>query len=456
MRIESSNLMALLLGCLLSTFAVECRAQSGDDPEATNILRTYEVGDLILHISDRPYSPSPGQQSPFGGAGRGGMGGGGMGGGAGMGGGRGVFSVPVASSAAPTRLTQFGGGGGGRGGGMGGGMMGRQHHTTETQITIDSLIEAILTTVKPDYWNENGTGDGRITSVGTALVVLNTPSVHQEIEGLLTALRAGSGSRKTLNIDARWLLLNSEDLNKLVPAGDSLVDPDSLKKFTRAPGSIRGMTNCFSGQLVYLVSGTRRNMVETYIPVVGSVEFEQGEERLLAQQPAAPRSRLAVKFVSDSSAPAGDRGVGYQPIIRTPNFGALLEIRPTWVQGESRVTVDLQSTVTVPSDRQEVVAKRQSDPAGAPVVDRIAIETQQLTTTLRIPLGKPYLVGGMTYAPATNAANGGPNGLPRNPSCIWCWKLSKLPSAIRSKATGLFTWRSLTQFPRRYPPPGVG
>ena len=38
------------------------------------------------------------------------------------------------------------------------------------------------------------------------------------------------------------------------------------------------------------------------------------------------------------------------------------------------------------------------DPS-APAVDRIAIETQELATTLSVPLGHPILVGGMTYLP---------------------------------------------------------
>ena len=40
---------------------------------------------------------------------------------------------------------------------------------------------------------------------------------------------------------------------------------------------MRGMTHCFSGQLVYLISGTRRNIVSSYIPVVGSVEQPHGD-----------------------------------------------------------------------------------------------------------------------------------------------------------------------------------
>lgn len=34
---------------------------------------------------------------------------------------------------------------------------------------------------------------------------------------------------------------------------------------------------------------------------------------------------------------------------------------------------------------------------GVPEVDQVAIETQELSTTLRIPMGQPVLVGGMTF-----------------------------------------------------------
>jgi hypothetical protein len=33
----------------------------------------------------------------------------------------------------------------------------------------------------------------------------------------------------------------------------------------------------------------------------------------------------------------------------------------------------------------------------APRVDRLAVEMQELATTMRLPLGEPMLVGGMTY-----------------------------------------------------------
>ncbi|NLX95262.1 MAG: hypothetical protein GXY83_03710 [Rhodopirellula sp.] len=46
----------------------------------------------------------------------------------------------------------------------------------------------------------------------------------------------------------------------------------------RRPSTIRGITHCFNGQLVYLVSGTRRNVVTSFAPVVGSIDRERPAE----------------------------------------------------------------------------------------------------------------------------------------------------------------------------------
>src|SRR3954468_8839131 len=65
-------------------------------PAAANddyVLRTYDVGDLVINVQDHPYSASlQSAESPIQHGGGGGMGGGGYGGGGGGGGG--VFSVP--------------------------------------------------------------------------------------------------------------------------------------------------------------------------------------------------------------------------------------------------------------------------------------------------------------------------------------------------------------------------
>ena len=87
-------------------------------------------------------------------------------------------------------------------------------------IDFDSLIDAMTGVVAPDTWQENGTGRGDVRVVGAALVVWQTADVHERIAEFLDQLRQGSAKRRTVAIDARWLLLNSDDLDRLFSPGD--------------------------------------------------------------------------------------------------------------------------------------------------------------------------------------------------------------------------------------------
>jgi hypothetical protein len=123
--------------------------------------------------------------------------------------------------------------------------------------------------------------------LGTALVVYQTPAVHHLIVGLLDQIREPSGRRKTMTIDARWLMLTSDELDSLLAKdsrGVPVADQKTLAAFTRRSGSICGLTNCFSGQLVYLIRGTIRNIVSGWIPVVGAIGT--GRQRLVARRRA--------------------------------------------------------------------------------------------------------------------------------------------------------------------------
>jgi hypothetical protein len=203
--------------------------------------------------------------------------------------------------------------------------------------------------------------------------------------------------RRTITIDARWLLLNSDDLDRLTATeaeGVATLDRRQLASLTRRPTTIRGLTNCFSGQLVYVVSGTRRNFISGYIPVVGSVEASRGDAQF-----AALRLGARVRFVADQAPLGGGKAVGYQPIVERSTRGALLEIRPTVMRDSKSAIVDLRSTLTIPGG-QSLPVSDPSEPAPAPpVVDRVAVDTQEFATTLRVPLGAPVLVGGLTYVP---------------------------------------------------------
>jgi hypothetical protein len=294
---------------------------------------------------------------------------------------------------------QFGGDGGGRGGGRGDRQV--MSDRSISAITMDDLRHVLTTTVANDSWAENGTGEGQVESLGTALVVWQTGPVHALIEDFLKQIREGSTDRKTLTIDARWLLLTSDDLSKLLGPDPQKPELDRklLDELTRQATSLRAITNCFSGQLVYLVSGTRRNFVGGYIPVVGSVDRSDQAGRIgaRARMSDGPIRVQMVNQVSGEGTVAEPK-VGYQPINVNMNFGALLEIRPTRMVDKTAV-VDLKSTLTMPS--QQMAAPAVGFEMGMmPAPDRVATDTQEFATTLRMPLGKPVLVGGLTYIPS--------------------------------------------------------
>ena len=359
-------------------------AQGGANDGEMKIV-AYDVGDLVMDVTDYPYPGSDfgGSPSPpivFGGGG--GMGGGGFGGGGGqfqlgaLGGGMGLGGSAVASSSAGA------------------------------PIRMDDLITVLVAAVAPGTWAANGGGDADVKPFGNSIIVRQTSAVHRQIEQLLQQLRAGSGERKSVSIDARWLLLSSDELDQLVAtdeAGNMTLSRERLAEFTRRPTSIRGRTNCFSGQLVYVVSGTKRNIVSGYIPVVGSLD--DGSD---AAQLASLSGGAKVRFVADVTfQPDAQRSVGYQPIVEKPNVGALLEIRPTLVRDSNTAIVDLKATVTGSATAAPTV----SPAPGPPEIDRVAIQSQVLATTLRVPVGEPVLVGGLTYAP-TESRVAQPEGEP--------------------------------------------
>jgi hypothetical protein len=366
------------------------------------ILRTYEVGDLVINIQDHPYSEAMDRQLPS-------APGSGMGGGMGGGGG-GMFSIPDEAgelsshrrASAPVVLAQFGGGGRG-----GGGMGEAGSEAPSASISISDLVRVLTNTVMADTWAVNGGGDGNVEPLGTTLVVWQMPSVHQQIGQLLENLREGSAERRTLTIDARWLMLTSDELDALIAAdenGQPQVNREKLNELTRKPDSIRGITNCLSSQLVYVVSGTMKNVVSTFIPVVGSADRLNGDLQL-----AVDKRSARMQLVSDAQPDTArrDTRVGYQPIVTNLNFGAVLEIRPTLIPlagSEKAAMVDLKSTVTVAADSAD--AGKTVEGGVTPAVDRVSIQTQDFATTLRVPLGKPTLIGGMTDNPASATAAG--------------------------------------------------
>jgi hypothetical protein len=396
-RIQWRFVVSLAAAAFLAT---NCNAHAQLAPAPKLITKVYRVDDLILPSPNYPFRGTwlPGMNS-----GRGESSGarsspfrkrqksGGMEsmmGGAGM----------MPSSGAPGMGADMMGPGAMAGGGSEGKKGGDSESFT---LTTNDLIEALVTFVEPDSWNQDG-GGAEIARLGSSLIVRQSAEAHKQIEELLSALRDESSAMQTLTVEARWLLLDSEQLAGLKTAifrGAPIAADPPNEPF-------RGQVTCFNGQTVHIVSGRLQTVLQGGVPVVG----------------------------------AG--GSGYQPTIMTPHVGALLEIRPMLLPGGRSAIINVESSVTrwdqpgapaelgaegdlaagIKTERRTKTAARAGGAGGgagsmpgmpggmgmmsgmmrgagssAVQVDRINVVAQQLATSLRVPLGKPVLVGGMTF-----------------------------------------------------------
>jgi hypothetical protein len=224
-----------------------------------------------------------------------------------------------------------------------------QPSETDMSLVMDDLIELIKTCVRPTSWDDTG-GAGSIYPVAGALVISQTQEVHEEIEDLLCNLRAGNPQLQVVTIRATWLLLDLKQVNQLVtskPGKDGGIDPKALEEMTtKAKGGVGTITG-FSGQTVHIASG-----------------FNQSA--MFAMNPAAS----------------------------IPQSGVMLQVTPQLLANTQTALLDICSSVT----RSVETAEKTSVPS-----------IEQLATTLKVTLGEPALVGGLTSAlpsPSTEGAAG--------------------------------------------------
>lgn len=389
---------AALVGALLLIDGRFAAAQPAAGEEAEQLTtRVYQLADMILPLPNHGYRPDDLPATPSGTSGASGRNDwiGNLGGGLGGGGGGAAFNVQIGGAGGGQGGSGLGGGGfGGAGGVFGGGLGGgaapsapaAEDSAAEAMGQISDLIRA---TVEPQSWEDFG-GSGTMMTYRSLLVVSQTAAIHAKIEATLEMLREMTGTLRTVSIRGHWLLLDSDQLDKLQVDRDgrTSIDREQLAKLTREPTSYRGQITCFSGQTVHLVGGQRRNVVTGVIPVVGG------------------------------GTPA------YQPRGGMPNMGVLLQVRPTLVAGGDAAIVDLQTWVTssptkdatlefqskqaAASPRNDAEDKAEANKSeGAAVrVDRLDIASQSLATTLRAPIGVPVLAGGLTAVPQIEGDSG--------------------------------------------------
>jgi hypothetical protein len=414
--------------CAAALFLSTGTVVRGQDKQAAApapelITRVYSVADLIVSAPNYPFEgiDTAGVRAGLSvrGSGVGGFGGGGGGFGAGG------LSIP----------SGMGGFGGGLGGGMamgggglrmGGGAAGAEAaaparqmpSTTPMGITMDDLIEAITTSIAQESWEEVG-GRGTTVSLGGRIVVSQTSEVHTKIEALLKGLRA-EGGRSTVTVRALWLPLNAKQFEQLMAESPAksprVIHRAFLESLTTEVGGDQGEVTCFDGQTEHIISGSFRSAVTGVIPVVGQLD-DADESQMAALDPSETNKNQStaqtgpVTYLAQvAPATSGnltlaqavpEPAVGYQPVIGVQHSGAVLEVTPTRVPDAEAVVLDIRSVVT----RWKEQAKAAVEFQGVIPLDRMDVVSQQLATTLRVPVGHAVLVGGMTLEPGAKAAD---------------------------------------------------
>ena len=215
-----------------------------------------------------------------------------------------------------------------------------------------------------------------------------------------------------------WLRLNDADyraLTKASPASSPpIVDAKQLAAMVAERAVDHGEATCFDGQTVHIISGRFRNTVSSVIPVVGQNEINDhnSDDRVeLAATDSAETLRIirdslaskkpAIQIADAGATPQIQRAVGYQPVISRQHSGAMLEFTPTRLPNSKAVVLDLRSMVTQWSEQPEKEIELNIVP-----LDRTTTISQQLSTTVKLPLRPPVLVGGLSFQPGAAATPG--------------------------------------------------
>jgi hypothetical protein len=332
---------------------------------------------------------------------------------------------------APSVGAGYGYGAMGHGGGYGAGPYGGEggggyaeaatNNLSAAQTTVESLIDAIRTTIAPQAWDSVG-GPASIAVLGNALLISANPDMHEQIDSLLNLFRQKWGSLRTVSVSAYWIWLTDGELAELLqqgagknsspdaadksepapreaakseptalvaggPAGHEEVSAVSRTAFGAVsdaawerllqqadaandrPGGYRAVVTCYNGQTVHTISGGQTVLVTGMTPVVGG---------------------------------GSENGVGYTPNIAIVQQGAALQVTPITTSNGKYVVLDIHSRVNMLRNSKPDVAQpapaSTNTPAGVvAAIDRPRLMTHRLSTTLRVPVGQPTLIGGITF-----------------------------------------------------------
>jgi hypothetical protein len=255
------------------------------------------------------------------------------------------------------------------------------------RTSMDGLIDVITSTISQDSWDTVG-GPASIASIGTSLLISADTESHDKISSLLDLFRKRWGTLRTVSVRAHWLWLSEAQVSDALAAEQKEGGPSApygvlsdggWKKLLAAAAEgkkrtpYHAMLTCHNGQTVFTRAGRERLIISGVTPVAGNSEREQAV---------------------------------YQPTVRSVQDGVALQITPLVTRNAKFVVLDVHSRVNLLGETPKPLAAKAEGLFGGgndieqlvAVIDRPSMQTQRLATTLRIPVGRPALIGGMTFA----------------------------------------------------------
>ncbi|MES1213188.1 MAG: hypothetical protein ABUL64_01245 [Singulisphaera sp.] len=267
---------------------------------------------------------------------------------------------------------------------------------------MGELISAIEQTIAPDRWETNG-GPSSIAEVGSTLLISADRSMHEQIEALLNLFRQRWRSLRTITVRADWLWLTAAELETLLaahaaadagPASQPVIVVDDAAwgrllspadQEAQKRRAYNAALTCYNGQTVHTESGGQSLVVTDMTPFVQGGENGKGPQTVL-----------------------------YRPTVTMVQEGAALQITPLATKSARHVVLDVHSRV---AHLQKGERARRPNDAGSQnqvtpeeivdALDRPRLTTHRLSTTLRIPVDRTVLIGGMTFR--SEPAAGEPN-----------------------------------------------
>ena len=353
------------------------------------IVKIYDLGDLfalappyaamrqgdLSKSSDSLFPSSPGNTGSFGG----------------LGGGGGYFSLGPAHLRAPRSsehsLNQMSG------------------SSAAVSTSQAELIKTIKTTISPEIWDDQG-GPATIAKLGNAFIISADEDTHDQIDALLNLFRKRWGTLRTVSVRAWWHWMNPAEIGPILDsdgedAGNGnkafgLVSEDAWAKILKArrdaeddgPAGYQATVTCYNGQTVHTVSG---------------------------DQSLAVRDVRVIATKNENDENAGR--IGYKPVVSLIQEGVAFQVTPVSNVSGKTVLLDVHSRVLLPGPMKaelqkelERVGEALAPKTVADAIDERLFKVSQLSTTLRVPVNRPMLVGGMTL-PSNNDAKGQVNNL---------------------------------------------